>query len=598
MDKSQLIISGLILLMVAMFILDKIRYDFVALGALMTGVLSGVIPTNHAFDGFSHPAVITVASVLVLSHTLSINGVSDLLAGVLERFSNNFTLFLFAVCTITATLSAFMNNVGALVLMMPVVVNCVNRMERSPSSVLMPLSFASILGGLTTLIGTPPNIIISSIRAKNFGTPFDMFSFAPVGLVIVTSGILFLGFIGWRIMPKKRSPSKALYDLLEIDTYVTELLISNGSVLIDMPYKKVKEMAQAENIEILGLIRQDRRQMLTSHHQPYHLGDVLIVEADAKNIDAFAQKNGLILKGSDEKPQVLDAQNLPQDHEYIEVVVNSNSPLAGQIVEDIKFNRRHGVNLLAVSRQGHPYKGRLKAFNIQVGDILLLEGSKERLSSLISSAQLMPLAYRNLNIRTRQKLWPSITVFSGSIGLAASGILPAPIVFTLAAVCMVLLKLLPKKEFYNAIEWPIIILLGSIIPISGAFETTGAAKFIVEHLLEVGHFPVEGTLIVIMVATMLLTDTMNNAATALIMAPIAISVSQRLEVNTDTFLMAVAIGASSAFLTPIGHQNNTLILGPGGYKFSDYWRLGLPLDIIIVAVAIPAILYFWPLYPN
>ena len=600
MTQDQIIILLIILLALGLFVWEKWRYDVVALGAMLLGVFLGVIPSSDAFAGFGHPAVITVAAVLILSKSLANSGVTDIIAGTLEPLTGNFYLYLFGLCFVAMILSAFMNNVGALALLMPVAIATATKVGRSPSIILMPLAFSSVLGGLGTLIGTPPNIIISTFREQSLGEPFSMFDFSPVGMIVAACGVVFICLIGWRLIPKTRVSKRPLQDLLDIESYVTEVQLTEDSSLLGMLQADVDDLVQQAEIEILGLIRHGQRFIVIPQNQVYQAGDILIVDADPTDLDRFCAKRGLRIKGTDEayKKEAENLQEDGEDLELIEVVVGPGSHIADRHVANIGFRRRYGVNLLGVSRQGHPYKGRLNAFKLMVGDVLLLRGTTERLSALISTMGLLPLAERHLKLGGHKNLVRALTIFAIAITATALKILPAPVAMSAGALAMILTKTLALKDFYESIDWPIIVLLGSMIPISMAFEYTGAANFLVSFFI--GDTPTLSPIVLlglILIITMFLTDIMNNAATSIIMAPIAVSIAQTLEVNPDSFLMAVAIGASSSFLTPIGHQNNALVLGPGGYKFSDYWRMGLPLEVIIALVAIPMILIVWPLQP-
>lgn len=607
MEQDQVIILLIIFLALVLFVWEKWRYDIVALGAMLFGVFLGVIPASEAFSGFGHPAVITVAAVLILSKALANSGVTDLIVSTLTPLTGNFYIYLFALCFVAMVLSAFMNNVGALALLMPVAIATSTKIGRSPSLILMPLAFSSVLGGLGTLIGTPPNIIISTFREKSLGEPFSMFDFSPVGAVVALGGVLFICLIGWRLIPKTRVSKRPLQDLLDIDSYVTEIQFNADSSLINTRHSHLEGLAKKADIEILGLIRHAQRFVVIPKNQVYQGGDILIVNADPTDLDRFCAKQGFTIKGSDEAHKKeentddsldSDPKKKKEELELVEVVVGSNSGATDRQVGEIGFRRRYGINLLGVSRQGHSYKGRLKAFDLKVGDVLLLRGTTERLSALITALGFMPLAERRLKLGGHKNLFKAIAIFTFSITLTALKILPAPVAMSIGALLMVITRTLPLKEFYDTIDWPIIVLLGSMIPISMAFEYTGAANFLVNFFI--GDTPTLSPLFlltIILLLTMFLTDIMNNAATSIIMAPIAVSIAQSLEVNPDSFLMAVAIGASSSFLTPIGHQNNALVLGPGGYKFSDYWRMGLPLEMIIAVIAIPMILLVWPLQP-
>ena len=599
MAVPQIIIISLLGLTFGLLAWGKWRFDFVALGALIVGVIFGVIPGDTAFDGFSHPAVITVAAVLILSRGLAASGVTDLISTFLDRLQGSFSVYLFALCFIAMILSSFMNNVGALALLMPVALKGAKKADWPPSMILMPLAFSSVLGGLMTLIGTPPNIIVSSFRQKSFGYSFEMFDFSPVGSVIAGAGVLFICLIGWRLIPTARAGKKNLQDLLEIDSYVTEVEVSEKSPLIEISYKEARIRAQELEVELLGLIREGQRYLVIPKNQLLKSGDLLIIEASALALGHFVSKNKLQMQGAEEDPGLIKALALPHaEDNLVEVVVSSGSALVGRIVDDVDFNRRYGVTLLAVSRQGHPYKGRLRSFQIEVGDVLLLSAPAEHVSALIGSFGLMPLAERRLNLGGNKNFYKAIAIFIAAIALAGFKILSAPVALTLGGLVMVLTRTLTMRDFYDAIDWPVLMLLGAMIPIGTAFETTGAAGYIVTALI--GESPALGAVMLLTLllgVTMCLTDVMNNAATAIIMAPIAISFAQKLEANPDSFLMAIAVGASCSFLTPIGHQNNALVLGPGGYKFGDYWRLGLPLEILIVIIAVPTILWIWPLFP-
>ena len=598
MTENQILIILIIIIALVLFIWEKWRYDFVALSCLFIGVFTGIIPASSAFTGFGHPAVITVAAVLILSKGLAQNGVTDIIVQALEPLTKNFTSYMCGLCFTAMILSAFMNNVGALALLMPVAIATAMKVNKSPSYVLMPLAFSSILGGLCTLIGTPPNIVISSFREKSLGSAFSMFDFTPVGLVVACVGVLFICFVGWRFLPKTRTSKKPLEDLLDIDTYVTEMIVKQDSPIIGVKHSDMLERAKKDDIDILGLIRHNQRYVMVPKNQLYQAGDIIIVEADPNDMSKFIANHGLDILGSDDTNGKLKKSETSTDAEQdlVEAVVGPNSSIAQKYVEDIAFKRRYGIQLLGVSRQGHPYRGRLKTFLLKVGDVLLLKGHGERLTASISNFNLLPLAERHIRLSSHSKLYHAIGIFVGAILLTATGMVSAPVSLSVGALLMVLTKTLDVKEFYESIEWPIIVLLGAMIPISTAFETTGAASLLVQSFLGSNpHLSAVTLLMILLISTMLLTDIMNNAATSIIMAPIAVSLAQSLEVNPDTFLMTVTVGASCSFLTPIGHQNNALVLGPGGYKFSDYWRIGLPRDVLIVVVAIPMILLVWPL---
>lgn len=484
-----------------------------------------------------------------------------------------------------------MNNVGALALLLPIAIRMARKNGHSPSTLLMPLSFGSLLGGMTTLIGTPPNIIIASFRAQTDSGPFRMFDFTPVGIGVALAGILFLSLMGWRLIPQRKgqlSPE----ELFRIEDYVAEVRVPEGSKLARKFLHEVEETVESD-VTVVGLVRGDRKLLAPSSYERLEAGDILIVEADSEALKSFLDATKLELIG-DEKEH--DDKSLGSDEvNIIEAIVKPNSPLEGNTAWTFNLRWRYGINLLGVARQGSRLKQRLKSIQFQAGDILLLQGPRERLQETLSVVGCLPLAERGLRFGP-QRLALSLTIFALSIAAAAAGFLAAPIALASGAVLMVLFKLVSLREAYDSIDWPIIVLLGAMLPVGTAMETTGAADLVANGLLDIsGQLPPVATLIIVFLGVMFLSDIVNNAAAAVLMAPIATSVAQGMGASADPFLMAVAVGASSAFLTPIGHQSNTLVMGPGGYKFSDYARMGFPLEVIIVLVAVPLILWFWPL---
>ncbi|MEE9209208.1 MAG: SLC13 family permease, partial [Kiloniellales bacterium] len=495
--------------------------------------------------------------------------------------------------SLAAAMSSFMNNVGTLGLLMPVALQSARKAKRSPAVILMPLSFGAILGGLVTLIGTPPNIIVATYRAEVAGAPFGMFDFTPVGAVTALAGVAFIALVGWRLVPaaaRKRAVSAELFD---IEHYVTEVRVPKDSAAIGQTLGELDETSKDIDALLVVLIRGERRYRPAAE-VPIQAGDVLVIEAGPEEIDKFVSAFGLELgRGKkDRKTPLGDTAGA-----LVEAVVAPRSRLEGQTVGSQRLIGRHGFMLLAVARQGRPHRGRLKAFRMRVGDVLLLHGEAERVPDALAAFGCLPLAERGLSLGQRGKAPLQIAIFAAAIAAASFGLLSIPIALSLAVALTVLAGLLPVRELYEGVDWPVVILLGALIPVGGALEDTGATEVIAGaiHDLTAGQSATL-VLVLLMVVTMTLSDILNNAATAVVMAPIAAGIATRLGASPDPFLMAVAIGASCAFLTPIGHQNNALIMGPGGYRFWDYWRMGLPLEALIVAVSVPMILLVWPLW--
>jgi len=591
MTLQQGIIFGTLLLTLILFVTGRWRYDVVALLALVIASVTGLVPVERIFSGFGNPAVITVAAVLVLSRGLQNSGLVDLIGQWLGRLKGGITIQLAALTTIVALLSAFMNNVGALALLLPVVLRLAYQKKLPASSLLMPLAFASLLGGMTTLIGTPPNIITAAFRQSTGAETFRMFDFTPVGLGVTIAGLLFIVLFGWRLIPNRRGKSGP-DELFHIENYITELRLPESSSLVRKRLREINEFSHNET-NIIGLVRGKERRLEPSAHTRLLAGDILMISADADNLQKLVQATGLELVGSE---KITRADLESEEVTMLEAVVKPNSQLVGGTARSLSLRANHGVNLLAISRQDQLLRWRLDRIRFKVGDVLLLQCHIETLKEVVESLGILPLAGRSLRIGQPRRLAAALGIFGLALLFAALGLVPAQLSFVAAVLLMVITKIVSLREAYDSIDWPIIILLGSMIPVGEALESTGGAALIANALLHMSdRLPAVATLIIALVATMFLSDLVNNAAAVVLMAPIGISVAHGLGVSVDPFLMAISIGASCAFLTPIGHQSNTLVMGPGGYKFSDYWRMGLLLEIIVAAVAIPLILLVWPL---
>jgi di/tricarboxylate transporter len=592
LTQDQIVLFVILIAVFAFLIWGRWRYDLVAFGALLIAVVSGVVPTDKAFSGFGHPATVIIALVLIISRALSITGAVDLISRFVVGGSLSLFSHVLRMSALSAALSAVMNNVAALALLMPVDIQAAKKAGRTPATTLMPLSFASILGGMITLIGTPPNIIIAAVREDTMGEPFAMFDFAPVGMACAVAGVLFVTLIGWRLVPGDRSGSgdKGGFDL---EGYIAEATVPEESDLIGKKVRELDELADEIDCEVIGLFRNGRRMPGLARYVTIQAGDHLLLEGGPDDLDRFISKLNLQFEAIDDDHK---KRSQSEDVVLAEVVVAPGARIARRSTRSLRLKSRFGVHLLGISRQGKRLQQRIRHTVIEPGDVLLLHGKAEELPDVIKWIGCLPLAERGLQSGQRQKAWITMGIFAVAIALAATGLLYLPIALALAAVVIVLLNIVPLREVYDSVEWPVIVLLGSMIPIGAALEETGGTAVITSGILILAQgYSAIVVLTLLMVATMTLSDVMNNAATAVIAAPIAIDLAGRLGVNADPFLMAVAVAASCAFLTPIGHKNNTLILGPGGYRFGDYWRMGLPLEILIVLVSIPMIVWVWPL---
>lgn len=600
MTTDQIFLISLLGLLVAFFVWERWRYDLVALAGLLIATLFGLIPPDEAFLGFGHPAVVTVAAVLIISRGLSNAGAVGIFTRYIKGATSSPTLHVVGLSSVGGLLSTVMNNVGALALLMPVAIQSSLEAKRSPAIVLMPLAFGTILGGMATLIGTPPNIIIANYRAESTGQPFGMFDFSPVGGVVAIAGIFFVALVGWRLIPLARRSKNAPQDLFHIQEYLTEVRVPENSKAIGKSLSELESATEDSDALIISLIRGEQSIRGAAWREKIQVGDVLVLEAGHQGINKFVSKLGLELSGTQSKEEVgeveLQKSTKTPDGVLLEAVVPPDrSWLVGRLAGTLKLQSRFGVSLLGVSRQGTPYRGRLKEFRFKAGDVLLLQGDKEQVLEVISSLGCLPLAERGIQLGKSGQAWRVSGLFIVALVSALTGVVSLPIALMGAALGMVLLTVVSPRDVYQTIDWPVLVLLGAMIPLGRALEQSGATTVLAQYLGNVmsGYSPII-VLGVIMVLTMLLSDIMNNAATAVVMAPFSVAVAQNLGVQADPFLMAVAIGASCAFLTPIGHQNNLLVMGPGGYRFGDYWRMGLPLEILIIAVSLPLLDIFWP----
>ena len=606
MNLEQGIVLGVIVGIFGLFAWGKWRYDIVAVIGLFSLVVADVIVNKvlgregsvlidpeSALAGFGHPAVITVAAVLVISRALRNSGVVDLITRQLAPFAKNQTLHIASLCVVAAVLSAFMNNVGALALLLPVALKTANEQGRSPSLILMPLAFASILGGMITMIGTPPNIIISTFRAQEVGgEAFGMFAFAPVGGLVALLGVVFVTVIGWRLIPKDSLKPAGQDEMFALKEYITEVRVPEECSFIGMTLGEV-EKDTGEKMMIFGFIKKDGKVVTPNRNNLVRAGSRYLVKVDPVDLKAIMDQSGLRLE-KELRSRIDSIEG--EDVNFTEVVVTPNSQLVGRSRAFLRSRTSNSVVLMAVARQGQPIQKRLGDVEFRVGDVLLLQGAQDNIEEHAASLHLLPLAEREVRVGIFSKITIAVAIFVAAILLSMFKIMPTTLSFLGAILAYVFLGILPLRDLYREIDWPVIVLLGAMIPVSGALQSTGLTSEIaaaVNNLTE--SMPVWSIVALLMVVTMCLSDVINNAATALIMAPIGVGIALQMGLSPDPFLMAVAVGASCAFLTPIGHQCNALILGPGGYRFGDYWRMGLPLEILIVIGSVPLILKFFPL---
>ncbi len=586
-----MLLFALLAAMLALFVWGRWRYDLVALGALLVAALAGIVPAEEAFSGFGNTAVITVALVLTISAGLTRSGAIGIVGRYLSTIGGGVARHITVLGSIGAVLSAFMNNVAALALLMPLDMRAARQAKRVAGYTLMPLSFATILGGLVTLIGTPPNILIAEFRGRATGAPFTMFDFTPVGLVAAGAGLVFMALVGWRLIPVREDGAGDRRG--EGNEFLAELMVPEGSKAAGRRVADLEAEADRAGLAVLSLVRGGKRLYGAARSTDLRPDDVLLVEATSDAIDEFRAALALdFVGGKDAGLTEAGARGM----KVSEAVVPEDARIAGRSAQTIGLGWRRRTVLVGIARGGRRIDRELRRTLIRPGDVLLLLTPEDEAEGVIDWLGCLPLADRSLAVTDTSRILPALGLFAAAIAAATLGLVSLPVAFGVVVIGYVLFRVLPLAEIYAHIHWPVIVLLAALIPIGVAFETTGAAALVAEGLVVLtSGFPAWVALALLMAVTMTISDVLNNAATAVLAAPVAIEVAARTGASPDPFLMAVAVAASCAFLTPIGHQNNTLVMGPGNYRFGDYWRVGLPLEILIVLVSVPAILVFWPL---
>jgi di/tricarboxylate transporter len=589
MTLDQALAFAIILGMMALFIWGRLRYNMVALLSLLAAIAAGIVPPEKAFSGFSDDIVIIVASALLVSAAVGRSGVVERVVRKLGPYLTSVYRQVAALVGSVTVLAAFVKNIGALAMLMPITFQFARRTGTSPSSLLMPMSFGALLGGIVTLIGTSPNIIVSRVREQILGEPFHMFDFTPVGASLALLGFLFLIF-GWRLLPTDRKGAVSMDAAFNLEGYTTEVTVPKESPAAGITVKALEDLGESE-IEVITLLRGTKRRYEPAGNAVIKADDILILRGEPQALERIVALEKLKLTRDEDAAE----KDTPTDEIGImEAVITPDSQLIGSSVGQLKLFDRHSINLLAVSRTGRRIANRLRTVKLRAGDVVVLQGNLNTMPETLGELHLLPLAERDLRIGRKGSLVP-IGVLTAAMILVAFNLVPVAIAFFGAAVILLLAGSLTLREAYEAIEWPILIMLGALIPVSDALRTTGGTDLIATWLSNTAmSLPAYGALALLLAAAMAVTPFLNNAATVLVMAPIAAGFATNLHYNPDPFLMAVAIGAACDFLTPIGHQCNTLVMGPGGYRFGDYWRLGLPLSIIVLVAGTPLILYFWP----
>ena len=591
MTTDQILVFVILAAAVALFVWDRWRYDLVAMAALLAAVVVGVVPPAEAFRGFSDDIIIIVGSALVVSAAVARSAIAEIMMRRLSPWLTTTSTQIVVLALLVAFMSAFMKNIGALAILMPIAFQLARRTGQSVSRLLMPMSFAALLGGLMTLIGTSPNIIASRMREEILGEPFRMFDFMPVGLALTLVGIGFLAF-GWRLLPQPHKGASSPDDLFSVEGYQAEARVPAGSPFVNKTVQSFEEAGDGE-VTVAAIIREGGRRYVPSGHWWIFEGDVLVLLCDAHALARIVAEAKLELQHD----KAIDGSaTKDEDFVVVEAVIKPDSTMIGRTAEQMRLRDWYGVNLLALSQHGRATASTLGRSRFRAGDLVVVRVRADELSERLALLGLLPLAERRVRLGPAPRIWLAPAILAAAMILAASGIASVAVAFFGAAVAILLCKALTLKEAYDAIEWPILILLGALIPVSEALRTTGGSEVVATWLaFGTQYLPPLGAVALIMIAAMAVTPFLNNAATVLLMVPIGASLAKQLGLSPDPFLMAVAVGAACDFLTPIGHQCNTLVMGPGGYRFTDYWRLGLPLSVLVVVLGVPLIAMVWPL---
>ncbi|HEX4193810.1 MAG TPA: SLC13 family permease [Stellaceae bacterium] len=584
---SFAILAGLLVL----FIWDRLRFDIVALLALLAAVACGIVPANKAFAGFSNSLLPLIAGALVVSAAVGKSGLIEQVVRLMRPILQRRSLQVGGLTSAVAFLSAIVKNIGALAIFLPIAVQVARRNKRNVGEFLMPMSFGSLAGGMMTLIGTSPNIIASSLRQELLGQPYRMFDFLPVGLGITLIAIAFLSF-GWRLLPI-RGKAQESDEPFQVEDYISELRVLEKSPLVGKMIGEIEETSEG-TIAITAIIREGRRRYTPARHWRIFADDILMVESNQQDLQSLVQTGGIELVGPEEAQT---DRTGAADTIVVEAVVMAESPMVGRTGVDLRLRSRYGVSLVAMSRGGRRTTTRLAHTMFSTGDVIALQGPADGINETLASLGCLPLAERGLQLGRPRKLVATSLILIGCVFASATEMVPPEIAFVAGAVATVVFGVLSLREAYEAIDWPILVLLGALIPVGEAVRTTGTTDLIAGWISHASaSLPIPATLALLLVITMLLTPLVHHAAAVIVMGPVAVAIAKSLGLNGDPFLIAVAVGASCDFLSPIGHQCNTLVMGPGGYRFGDYWHLGLPLSILVVALGTPLILAVWPLH--
>ncbi|MFP4064489.1 MAG: SLC13 family permease [Bacteroidales bacterium] len=587
---------------VVMFATERIPVDVVAIVAMAVLVVSGVLTPQQGVSGFSNSATITVAFMFILSTALFKSGA---VVGIGNRiavlFKYNFWIGILVTMLTVGVISAFINNTPVVAIFIPILVGAAAQSKLSIAKMLMPLSFASMFGGVCTLIGTSTNILVSGVAAENNLEPFSMFEMTRMGLIFFGVGLLYMMLIGIRLIPD-RGAEDGLMKKFGMGDYLTEIVLLQNSASVG---KSIKEspLIKKLDLDILEVTRKGNAFIMPSEDLILERSDVLKVRCNVEKIKALKEREGIALK-SDAKFKSLDelSGNKKTDSRivFVEAVIAPNSPFEGKTVKELNFRQQYGATVLAIRHRGELMRDKVAATQLRAGDTLLIEVDKDHLQNL----QQLELRGRNtflivsevdLPEYRRDKMFTVVVTMIGVIALASFNVLPIMMAAIIGSMVLVLTRCISMEEAYLAIDWKVIFLLAGALSLGVAMDVSGTAALISHFLIEIsGSLGPMAILSMLYVVTMILTGTMSNNASAVLLVPIAIAAAAELNVDARPLLMAITFAASSSFMTPVGYQTNTMIYGVGGYRFMDFMRVGIPLNVIFWILATLLIPYFFP----
>lgn len=586
-------VLALIVVAIVLFATEKLRVDVIAILVLLTLALSGVVTAEQAFSGFASPAVITVWAVYIVSAGLFKTGVADIIGRQIAKVAGHSEPRLVAVIMLTCgTMSAFMNNIGAVAVLLPAVMGIARQTKIPASRLLIPLAFSSLMGGNMTLIGTPPNVLAASMLTERGLPSFAFFDYTPTGIIVFATGVLYFVLIGRHLLPKRDSLDKV--SLNNLREYISEVRIPVESALAGKTLSQ-SQLGAVYDLSVLSIIRSDKVKVVPIPDILIRPGDLLIIEGTIEHLLKAKEELGLLIE-SERKLNIEEGLD-DNDSHIFEATISPRASVVGQTLREILFRDQYGFTALAIWRQGEVITERLRDVRLKFGDTLLLQGSRRRIGPLQDSGDFLVLEPVDVEERRTGKMYVSLGIAGLVLLLATVGGFNIATAMLIGAISMVLTGCLTMDEAYQSIVWRSVFLIAGMLPLGIAMENTGTARFLAEQIVSLmGGFGPLAVLAGIMIFAGLVTEPMSNAAATVLMVPISIDIALGMGASPQAFVLATVIGASTSFLTPVGHQANVLVMGPGGYRFFDYTRVGFWLNIIIITISLLVIPFFWPLF--